>query len=59
MKTALVLKKKSRAKADELTAKEEEIQLQLQLSVRVNCNYIVAMCIYLLGWIIVIIRNVL
>ena len=40
VKTTMALKKKSRAKVDELTAKEEEIQqLQLQLAVRVNNNY--------------------
>ena len=40
VKTALVLKKKSRVKVDELTAKEEEIQqLQLQLTVRIDNNH--------------------
>ena len=39
VKTALVLKKKSRVKVDELTARDEQIQqLQIQLAVRTDNN---------------------
>ena len=47
VKTELVLKKKSRIKVDELTAKDEQIQqLQQQLAVRIDSNIIiVATCL--------------
>ena len=52
MKTALVLKKKSKDKVDELIAKEEEIQqLQLQLAVRVDNNYYYSSCV-LFAWLV-------